>query len=165
MKYWTVVQMGDNQLVRKHLSVNHSAVKLHHEVAHHRSGRHHNAAVCYSDEKREANMTTLVTDEQLQDLFESFGNAIKGRDMDIYELNRRGYMGPVRTPNEGAGTSFLKQRVQRVQQFGSAAKKSWIPKRKAAPLRCSRIVWRSYVRKCRMRRWHSSIWGTGTGNG
>ena len=37
-------------------------------------------------------MTTLVTDEQLQNLFESFDNAIKWRDMDIYELNRRGYM-------------------------------------------------------------------------
>ena len=68
-------------------------------------------------------MNTLVTDEQLQDLFESFDNAIKWRDMDIYELNRRGYMGLVRTPNEGAGMSFLKQLVLRVRQFGTAAKK------------------------------------------
>ncbi|MEB8535561.1 hypothetical protein [Acidithiobacillus ferriphilus] len=68
-------------------------------------------------------MNTMVTDEQLQDLFESFDNAIKWRDMDIYELNRRGYMGLVSTPNEGAGIPFLKQLVHRVRQFGSAAKK------------------------------------------
>ena len=59
-------------------------------------------------------MNTMVTDEQLQDLFESFDNAIKWRDMDIYELNRRGYMGLVSTPNEGAGIPFLKQLVHRV---------------------------------------------------
>lgn len=56
----------------------------------------------------------LMNDQQMQELFEAFDQAVQWRDLAVYTLDDRDrYIGMMKIPNQGAGTGFLDHLISR----------------------------------------------------